>query len=152
MVSNRIVGRIKAEIEALAGQNDGCITPTMLVEFARANPLSSLHRCFDWNDETAAEKWRLEQAGGLIRRYSIRIENDTGDTIKIRGFLSLPSDRGKDGTYRSTVRLLSDKDRLNEMLALAKSELAAFRTKYAALQTAAKMGPVFIAIDEALAN
>lgn len=151
-MSNRIVGRIRAEIEALAARNEGCITPTMLVEHARDNPLSALHRCFDWNDATAAEKWRIEQAGGLIRRYSIRIENDAGETIRIRGFVSLPSDRGAEGTYRETVRLLSDRDRVAEMVALAKTELAAFRAKYAALQTVAKMGPIFGAIDEVLAD
>ena len=146
-MSNRIVGKVRAEIEALALRNGGIITPQILVAYARDNPLSALHRCFQWDDEQAAEMWRLAQAGKLIRRHVVKIEAADGDTIRIRGFVSLPSDRGPDHTYRSTVRLLNDRDQTAELLAQAKAELAAFRNKYAALQAVAKMGPLFDAID-----
>lgn len=151
-MSNRIVGRIRAEIDELAAQSDGTITPEALVEYARNNPLSALHRCFEWDDAAAGERWRLEQASGLIRRYKVKVEGASGDEVKVRAFVSLPSDRGSDHLYRSVVRVLSDEDQIAEMVSAAKMELQAFCTKYAALQKVAGMRPVFDAIAEALDN
>ena len=37
----------------------GEYTPQMVVDYARSHPQSELYKCFDWNDESAAEKWRL---------------------------------------------------------------------------------------------
>lgn len=150
-MSNRIVGRIRAEIEALAQRMGGIITPDALVTYARDNPLSALHRCFDWDDAKAGQRWRLEQAAGLVRRYCIRVEGDDGEVIRIRGFVSLPSDRRENpGTYRLTTRVMTEADQVAEMVETAKMELHAFRLKYAALQQVAGMGEVFDAIAAAL--
>jgi hypothetical protein len=151
-MSNRRVRQVRAEIEKIAAANDGVITPEMIVAYARDNPLSALHRIIEWNDTKAAEQWRLSQAAMLIRKYVIKVEGDDGETIKIRGFVSLPSDRGAEGTYRSTLRVLSDEEQTAELIATALVELNSFRTKYAAIRKAARMAPVFEAIDEALAG
>ena len=150
-MSNRIVGRIKNEIRALADRHGGILTAAQLVEHARDNPLSALHGCFDWDVNEAAEKWWLAQAHKLLRQFKIKVEGDDGATITIRGFVSLPSDRGPEGLYRSTLTVLGEEDQLAEMVETAKNELAAFRTKYAALQQVAAMRPIFEAI-EALAG
>ena len=151
-MSNRIVGRIKAEIRELAERHGGILTPATLVAYARDNPLSALHGCFDWDVNEAAEKWWLAQAHKLLRQFKIKVEGDDGATITIRGFVSLPSDRGPEGLYRSTLTVLGEEDQLAEMVETAKSELAAFRVKYAVLQKVAAMRPIFEAIDEALGD
>lgn len=52
------------------------------------DPGSPLHRYFDWNDTTAAEAWRREQAGTLIRRVRIVRSDSTGNTYRVRAFVA----------------------------------------------------------------
>lgn len=151
-MSNRIVAAISAEITKLLDEHDGQITAEELVEYARANPESALHRSFTWDDEEAAIKWRIEQAQQLLRSYKIRVDVEGEKSITIRGVVSLPSDRGETHLYRSTIRVLSDEDQTAEMMAQAKSELASFRHKYEMLRRLGKMPRVFEAIGEALAG
>ena len=37
-------------------------TPREILAYARNNENSELHKCFDWDDTTAAEKWRIHTA------------------------------------------------------------------------------------------
>lgn len=40
-------------------------TPSQILDKAR-DAESELHKCFDWNDAEAAEKWRLQQARLIV--------------------------------------------------------------------------------------
>ena len=151
-MSNRIVAAIRAEITALLYEHDGQITAEQLVEYARTHPESALHRSFTWDDAEAAAKWRLEQAQQILRTYRVRVEVEGEKSVTIRGVVSLPSDRGPEHLYRSTIRVLSDEDQTAEMIEQAKRELASFRHKYAALRRLGKMPRVFEAIGEALGD
>ena len=46
-------------------------TPASIVDAARVAS-SPLHEYFEWDDETAAENWRYEQARGLMRFINIK--------------------------------------------------------------------------------
>ena len=60
-------------IEAIRALEDhGRITPARVVEAAR-DPESPLHRYIDWDDTTAARKYRLVQARNLIRVVIVRM-------------------------------------------------------------------------------
>lgn len=58
----RVKGIYKADAQKVADEigNDK-ITPQEMIEKAR-NEKSELHKCFEWNDTVAAEKYRLQQA------------------------------------------------------------------------------------------
>lgn len=58
----QIVGE---EIDALMAVMGGEVTPEDIVETARPQR-SRLHQFFDWDNSTAAENWRLQQARHLI--------------------------------------------------------------------------------------
>ena len=57
------------EIESNLG-----LTPKNVVEQSR-NPSAVLHPCFEWSDDIAAEKFRLNQAATLIRAIKVTIED-----------------------------------------------------------------------------
>lgn len=59
---------VRAAIAEL--EQRGRLSPADVVETAR-DPSSPLHHCFDWDDTSAAESWRIEQARRLIR--SVRV-------------------------------------------------------------------------------
>lgn len=42
-------------------------TPKDVLEKARGNEDSELHKCFEWDDAIAGEKYRLQQARDVIR-------------------------------------------------------------------------------------
>ena len=91
-----------AEIKALEDRR-GRLTPEQVVEAAR-DKASALHDCFEWDDSTAAEKYRLDQARDLLKRVKIEIEyHET--TIKVVGYVRDPdADPGNQG-YRATMRV-----------------------------------------------
>jgi len=86
-----VVGK---EIERiLMGVPDERVKPDMLVEAAR-NSRSPLHPMFDWDDNVAAEKWRKEQAGELLRAVVVIQEID-GVKTAVRRFAYIPSEENR---------------------------------------------------------
>lgn len=68
---------VYAELEHLRAVN-GTITTNAVLERA-ADPASPLHQHFEWDDTAAAARYRLQQAGALIRRF--RIVRPAGDRV-----------------------------------------------------------------------
>ena len=115
---------VNDELEALY-QRDGLLIPEKVVDFAR-DPHTVLHECFDWNDSSAGEKWRHEQARNIIRvsvEYSPKLNKDT------RVWISLPSDRLQGGGYRKVVDVLQSSKK-DEMLAAARAEMTNFIKRF----------------------
>ena len=50
-------------INAIAARNGGRVTPEEVIDAARRTD-SPLHDYFDWDDTSAAHKYRIEQARG----------------------------------------------------------------------------------------
>ena len=61
----RIKGIYKADAQKVADEiGDKKVTPQEILEKAR-DETSELHKCFEWDDSVAAERYRLQQAGNL---------------------------------------------------------------------------------------
>jgi len=70
---------IGPHIETLAEEGDA--SERRLVDVAQSSN-SPLHRFFDWNDESAADRFRLHQAGTMLRSIRVKlIENDRPRTV-----------------------------------------------------------------------
>ncbi len=63
----------------------GKLTPKLVLDEAR-DEQHPLHTRFDWNDATAAEKWRLEQAHELIQTVKVSYRDSNGRSQEIRQF------------------------------------------------------------------
>lgn len=116
-------------LEAISAKAGGHLMPSAVVDVARdrKNPL---HRHFEWDDEVAAEAFRLDQARSLIR--CIHVASDDTESGVARAFLSI---REKDGTsYRSISDVLSSADLQQRVLAQAEKDLLAFESRYQSLQ------------------
>ena len=62
----KIKGIFKAEAQKVADEiGENKVTPQEVLEKAR-DENSELHKCFEWNDSVAAEKYRLQQARAII--------------------------------------------------------------------------------------
>jgi hypothetical protein len=140
----KMSNKILQELEGLAALHKGIVRPIDVVEYAR-NEKTALHGCFDWDDGSAADKYRLYQARQILR---VTVTVLPRSEKKYRAFVSLSPDRGeKGGGYRLTAKVLSDKDRRGQLLADALSEMTAFKVKYSVLE---ELAGVFAAMDKVI--
>ena len=114
------VQRIGEELETF---EESQRTPENIVDFAKRNRRSELHRCFEWNDTKAAAKWRLDQARNLIHSIEVVIERVEGPhsvpvSVNIRAFESVKSDTGTRSyvSHATTSRVESMKDQIKSRL------------------------------------
>ena len=119
-------------------------TPAQIVEKAR-DEASELHKCFDWDDTVAADKWRLQQARQVVTLLVVTIKNDEPEAEPVRLRVFERSGETYDAGYKQTFLIVQDKDEYKALLRRAKSELEAFKRKYKAL---VELEKVFEAIDE----
>jgi hypothetical protein len=76
------------EMLGLIAANGGRVTAEVVLERAQ-DPSSTFHAHFTWNDTEAARRYRLQQAGGLIRKFKV-VRNVGGRTIKVDAFVKVP--------------------------------------------------------------
>lgn len=118
------------ELKNLAAKHAGSLHPEKVVEAAKAKE-SILHRCFEWNDNEAAHKYRLVQARYML---SVAVEVIPGSKIQSKVFVSLSKDRWNGGGYRTTVDVMSDTQMHQQMLDDALGNMEYFRQKYQSLK------------------
>lgn len=109
------------------------LTPKNLLDANRADD-APLHDEFEWNDSTAAENWREEQAARIIRFLVVEPEPEKEC---VRAFVSVVTEIH---SYMPLNVVVSRPDLRAQMLERAFSELQAFQKKYANLQ---ELEPVF---------
>lgn len=133
----RFDGYFKADAQKVYAEiGEEKITPEQVLEKAR-DENTELHKCFEWDDGVAAEKYRLSQAETIIRMLVVPVEKRN---TQIRAF-SLTSEPRN---YQPTRLFLQQPDEYKAQLELAKAELKAFRQKYKNLQ---ELFEIFAEID-----
>ena len=142
---------IRAALGAIAELNGGYLNPASVVEAARDEG-SVLHGEFTWNDDEAAEAYRIAQAGALIRRVKFTVIRQDAKSKQVRitttrAFQSRTSARGEHGGYESVQDIMADSEKREELLQQVLRELNAYRKRYADLVA---LGSIWAAIDEAL--
>lgn len=136
---------IRAELERL--KSDGVIRPVDVVEAARDEE-SPLHDWFQWDDDEAAHQYRLLQARNLLRVY-VNVE-PSKDSEPVRAFVSLTSDRAKEGGgYRALAEVMGD-DAMREQL--LRDAFVQFRNMQKRYQHLKQLSKVWDAVAEAEAE
>lgn len=132
------------ELERIRVRGNGRLDAAHVVEASRPED-APLHDHFEWNDQQAAEQYRIDQARYLIRSITVSVE-PVEESRPVRAFVSVVRD--EDRSYTSIAHALSDDDLRTQVLQRAWSELEAWRNRYAELIELADM---FSAIDQARA-
>lgn len=112
-------------------------TPQSVLEKAK-NPKSELHKCFDWDDASAAEKFRLIQARQVIQSFVIKGTEKTDEPIRAFQITSEPM------IYAPTRSFLTDENEYETLLRRVKAELKQIRNRYKQIS---ELESVFEAID-----
>lgn len=123
---------IESELVALTDE-EGFIKPRVVVDWARENPESEIHKHIEWDDAKAAEAHRLDQARRLI---VVHVRSEEGE----RATISLVQDRNPGGGYRHMGAVMSNAELRLMALRQALRELRRFEQRYRHLQ---ELGRVF---------
>ena len=126
----------------------GELSPQKVLDESRSEN-AVLHSCFEWNNDVAAEKYRLSQAHDLIRHITVKvIQKEHEEPTLIRAFVNTspnPTQREPfPGTYISVSKAMSDEATRRQVLLNAWSELQAFSRKYSNLS---ELKPIFDVIE-----
>jgi hypothetical protein len=126
-------------IRALAEKHGG-ITAEIVLKAAEKKT-SPLHPHFDWDDTAAARKYRLVQAGELIRKIKVTYDVSPEHHVRVRAFHNVTDDSpdGATGCFVTLDTALSVESYRDQMLANCKRDMQAFRQKYAALTEVANV-------------
>jgi glycine cleavage system protein P-like pyridoxal-binding family len=111
--------------ELLRIAREGRLTAKNVVEEAQ-NEDSPLHNLFTWDNDVAAEKWRLHQATMLIN-YVIEPSEDEGKE-KIYSFEIVNMNGSKE--YKHINEILSKREWRDQILNQATTYLANWKNKY----------------------
>lgn len=115
---------VAAELLRLKNE-DGIISPSAAVTWARKHTKSHLHASLEWDDEVAGERYRVWQVRALIAVHIVDAEGG-------RRFVSLSVDRKHDGSngYRELGDVVARPDLREIMLSDALSELERIQARY----------------------
>ena len=123
-VTWRIQGYYKADAQKVAEEiGFGKFTPMEVLEKAK-DETTELHKCFEWNDSIAAEKYRLEQAKNIIRM--LVYEKETKEQAVVRYYAKTETKH----VYQPTKQFLVQEDEYQGLLRRALAELESFKNKY----------------------
>lgn len=125
-------------------------TKEQIVDKAR-DENTELHDMFEWRDDVAAEKYRCEQAGTIMRHLKVVFVESNEESPEqektfnvaritdkpVRAFYGDP--RALNG-FVSITTIMNDQETYNALLRRAKDELVSFERKYSILK---ELEPLF---------
>jgi hypothetical protein len=118
-------------------EEHGELTAQAVLDAARPKS-HPLHNRFEWNDRTAGEAYRLEQARELIRKVRISYKpSEDGAFSSVRAWHSLSTEDGR--AYRSAEEIAEDPFLLKLHLQNMEREWRALREKYQKFSEFAEM-------------
>jgi len=141
------------ELERIKKAAGGDLVPSHVVDASRPSS-APLHQEFQWDDVSAAERWREEQARGIIR--DVRVVYDQAPSIVTRAYqvVNTTAHPNKEGdkpravkVYRTTEEILADPGARADLLMQAMRDAQAFRKRYAGLQ---ELWQIFASMDDFL--
>lgn len=105
------------------------VKPEEIVDKAR-DESTELHKCFEWDDTKAAEKYRVYQARQIVCHLIVKEVNNEPQKQEVRFFYKTDSQEG----YKPVSYIMRNEDEYQKLLDRALSELKAFEKKYSALK------------------
>ena len=120
----KVKGIFKADAQKVYEEiGDVNVTPEEVLKKAK-NKKSELHKCFEWDNDIAAERYRLQQARQIIQLLVVTPVAE--EHTPLRAF-QITSERN---TYQSTRLFLEQPDEYQVLLDRAKQELQSLRSRY----------------------
>ena len=124
LFGNADAQKVADEISALGEK----FTPSDIVDMAR-NPATESHKCFEWDDEKAAEKYRLQQARTVVCNL-VYVSTDDGKTHEPVRLFYKPSE---ESGYKPTTLILQNQSEYEYLLQECRRNLEQLKRKFSTL-------------------
>ena len=119
-------------LSKLQGGTADTFTPGEVLEAARPKS-SPIHEFFNWDDSTAAEAWRLQQARLIVNHIEVIVRTDGGER-NVRAFLNVELPQGDDGgptrVYMAAEAVASSEYFRSQVIAEALAEVRRWQSRY----------------------
>lgn len=136
--SKKEINRISTALKTVEKQY-GVITPVIVVKAAEPKN-SPLHRFFEWNNDAAAERYRLWQARMLIARVYV-VDSSKPEVGPVRAFVNLElppledvdeedEDQANQRAYMSINKLKERQDLSSQLMAYAYTQLVGWKRRF----------------------
>ena len=132
VTSWKVKGLFKADAQKVSeeiAEIGEVVEPAEIVEKAK-DESTELHKCFEWNNDIAAEKYRLHQARNLLGNLVFEYKDEPAKQEPIRLMYKTAENEG----YKSINLIMQKPDEYKALLDRAYSELRAFKNKFKMLQ------------------
>jgi len=106
-------------------------TPDEIVEKAK-DETAELHKCFEWDNDAAAEKYRLHQARMITSNLVFLKESDDEEEQPV--LVRVYNKTEQTGGYKPPERVFTQADEYEKLLKRATAELHQFKVKYSMLK------------------
>ena len=106
-------------------------TPDEIVEKAK-NSTTELHKCFEWDNDVAAEKYRIHQARMITSNLVFLKESDDEEEQPV--LVRVYNKTEQTGGYKPPERVFTQADEYEKLLKRATAELHQFKVKYSMLK------------------
>ena len=116
--------KVGEEIDAIGEE----VTPRQIVDKA-TDSNTELHKCFEWDDVKAADKYRLQQARNIMCCLVVHRDEKCQFNQEVRAFHHTES-----GSYKTIQHIYQRPDEYARLLQSAYADLEAFKRKYKNLQ------------------
>ena len=95
------------------------VKPEQVIERAKDKG-SELHKCFDWNNSVAADKWRLHQARSVLNHLIVikhEVDDEKSEPVQFR--VMMKNDRSESSGYKQTIVMVKDEDEYKKVASMA---------------------------------
>lgn len=106
-------------------------TPDEIVEKAKDSN-TELHKCFEWDNDVAAEKFRLHQARLITSNLVFLKDSDTEEDAPV--LVRVYNKTEQTGGYKPPEIVFTQADEYEKLLKRATAELHQFKVKYSMLK------------------
>lgn len=104
------------------------VTNRNVLDYAKNNVNSELHKCFEWDDTIASEKYRLIQATKIISSISFVIQEEP--TKKQKVYFSIKTEEKDTCKFENIKNILEDDEKYYALCNKAKQELENCKNNY----------------------
>lgn len=116
---------LRNQLQAIRDEH-GILTPALVVDVAR-DPEHPLHSRFEWDDTIAASKWRLEQAGQLLR---VTFVFDGKKPRDLRAFVAVKGEDSHTSDYMPSREAMENPFTRELVLRSMKRDWLTFKRRY----------------------
>ena len=106
------------------------LTNEEVLKYAKSHQNSELHKCFEWDDKIAGEKFRMQQATNLLCSISIVYEDNNNNVEKTRVYVSTRVKENEKRTFKKITDVLDNDEEYKALLSKASNELDSCQQKY----------------------